>query len=359
MSRIRSVHPGFFTDEAIASLPMAARVLLIGIWTEADDHGIFEWKPFLLKTRIFPAETFSLGEIEAMMVQIATANCIKKFEEDSSKTYGAIRNFCVFQRPREPSYRHPFPEWCRSYVGIDRRKGADLKEGYGSPAPGQEQPSGSPTAKSSHRRGEEKERREEDNSKINTESVERVSPASDEAKTLSQVSKPVLKGARSVGKGLGAVMGTPLPAEWVPSEELCEEVKATFAMTDADLQAEVPAFHAHNAQGGMLSQNWNATFRIWCKRWKQYRDKHAPAHVELNKPGSEPVNSRLWNPTDADWDGAVRLYAATGRWSAQFGPDPMSKNCRCPIPILRKYDISVETGEQPIPPRGCAREADA
>jgi hypothetical protein len=158
-ARIRSVHPGFFTDEAFTKLPMASRVLLIGIWTEADDHGIFEWKPFLLKTRIFPAETFSLNKVEQMMVQIASLNCIKKFEEDS-RVFGAVRNFCIYHRPREPSYRHPFPEWCRSYVGFDRRKETGLKQGCDSPATGQEKPSTSPTAKSPHRRGEKG--REED-----------------------------------------------------------------------------------------------------------------------------------------------------------------------------------------------------
>jgi hypothetical protein len=33
MPRIRSVHPGLFTDEAFVTVSMAARVLLIGVWT--------------------------------------------------------------------------------------------------------------------------------------------------------------------------------------------------------------------------------------------------------------------------------------------------------------------------------------
>lgn len=37
MARIRSIHPGLYTDESFATLTMAARVLIIGIWNHADD----------------------------------------------------------------------------------------------------------------------------------------------------------------------------------------------------------------------------------------------------------------------------------------------------------------------------------
>lgn len=32
MARIRSVHPGLYTDEAFMTLSMAARVLIVGLW---------------------------------------------------------------------------------------------------------------------------------------------------------------------------------------------------------------------------------------------------------------------------------------------------------------------------------------
>jgi hypothetical protein len=190
MSRIRSLHPGLFSDEAFASLPMAARMLLMGIWTEADDHGIFEWKPFTLKMKIFPAEAFTAADIEQMMVQIASANCIHKFEDDG-KAYAAVRNFSVYQRPRFPTYRYPFPEWCRNYVGIGRRKaGSDedhtrgteeLQEPSGRTTEAVQEPSRSPTENRRHRR--EEERREVGGKKKpqnNTESRERERVARNE-----------------------------------------------------------------------------------------------------------------------------------------------------------------------------------
>jgi hypothetical protein len=49
MSRIRSLHPGFFTDERLVTTSLEARLLFLGLGIEADDKGIFEWKPVTLK----------------------------------------------------------------------------------------------------------------------------------------------------------------------------------------------------------------------------------------------------------------------------------------------------------------------
>ena len=145
--------------------------------------------------------------------------------------------------------------------------------------------------------------------------------------------------------------GTPLPPEWIPDDELCNEVKLEFGMPDDDLQREVPAFHALNVSQGVLSRDWNATFRLFCKRWREYRDRQAPPRVEVSRAGP------TWQPSEADWDGTVRLYAETGRWSARLGPDPMSMGCRCPVEVLRKHSIDPETGlkvpsDKESPPEG-------
>ncbi len=55
MARIRSIHPGLWTDEAFVSLTPYARLLFMGIWTECDDMGSFEWSPLKLKMRLLPA----------------------------------------------------------------------------------------------------------------------------------------------------------------------------------------------------------------------------------------------------------------------------------------------------------------
>ena len=112
MSRIRSVHPGLFTDEAFASSSMAAKVLFIGVWTECDDVGVFEWKPLKLKMRIFPGDHVDVGEL---LAELASKNCVLPFEFDGRKL-GAVRNFCKWQRPKFPQILYPMSDEARAFV---------------------------------------------------------------------------------------------------------------------------------------------------------------------------------------------------------------------------------------------------
>lgn len=116
MARIRSIHPGFFTDEELVGTSMAARLLVIGLWIEADDKGVFEWKPITLKMRIFPVDNVEIPELLDELVQ---ARAIKQYEIDGRK-YGAIRNFCQYQRPKSPNDVHPMPDDFRNWVGSPR-----------------------------------------------------------------------------------------------------------------------------------------------------------------------------------------------------------------------------------------------
>src|ERR1700722_3074478 len=103
MARIRSVHPGLFTDEAFMGLSSDAQVFLIGLWTEADDQGMFEWKPLTLRMRLRPTKD---GDVDPILSELEAAQCIKMFEI-SGRKYGAIRNFRKFQKPKTPNAIHP------------------------------------------------------------------------------------------------------------------------------------------------------------------------------------------------------------------------------------------------------------
>lgn len=114
MARIRSVHPGLFTDEAFVSLSSDAQIFLIGLWTEADDQGVFEWKPVSLRMRLRPAKD---GAVDGLLEEIETVNIIRSFEFEGRK-YGAIRNFRKYQRPKSPNSIHPVTDDIRNYVGL-------------------------------------------------------------------------------------------------------------------------------------------------------------------------------------------------------------------------------------------------
>lgn len=114
MARIRSVHPSLFTDEAWVSCSPLARILYIGLWTDADDQGAFEWKPLQIKMRLLPGDT---GDVPAMLAEMEGCGLIRSYEV-GGKRYGAIANFRKFQRPQKPNAIHPLPDFIAEYVGL-------------------------------------------------------------------------------------------------------------------------------------------------------------------------------------------------------------------------------------------------
>jgi len=116
MARIRSVLPGLFTDESFVALSDAAQILYIGLWTESDDQGIFEWKPVTIRMRLRPAKD---GSVEPLLSELEDLNCIRKFEVDG-RQYGAVRNFRRFQKPKSPNAIHPCPPDIGNYTGLTR-----------------------------------------------------------------------------------------------------------------------------------------------------------------------------------------------------------------------------------------------
>lgn len=115
MSRIRSIHPGLWTDEAFVSLSPCARLLFIGMWNECDDKGLFVWSPLKLKMRIMPADNI---DASALLAEIEGTGQIRKYEV-AGKTYGAVRNFGKFQRPKKPNTVHPSTAEILAFAGHD------------------------------------------------------------------------------------------------------------------------------------------------------------------------------------------------------------------------------------------------
>lgn len=88
-----------------------ARLLIIGLWTEAWDDGVFEWKPLTLKAKLFPADNVDMVEL---LVELVSLDFVKPFE--SGKKFGAIRNFQKYQRPKKPNSSGVLPDELHDYV---------------------------------------------------------------------------------------------------------------------------------------------------------------------------------------------------------------------------------------------------
>lgn len=134
MARIRSIHPGLASDEAYMMMSMAAKAAWPMLWTECDDHGVFEWKPIVLKARIFPADNVDFA---ALLDELESLGCIRRVEHER-KAYGLVRNFGRFQRPKNPSYRLPWRPEFAAFCGFSDDR-------FSSPPPVLPQSSPSPT----------------------------------------------------------------------------------------------------------------------------------------------------------------------------------------------------------------------
>lgn len=96
------------------AMSMAAKAAWPILWTECDDHGVFEWKPVVLKARIFPADNIDFVDILAEFEQL---DCIKRFDV-AGRVYGIVRNFGRYQRPKKPNYKYTVPEHLEEYAGF-------------------------------------------------------------------------------------------------------------------------------------------------------------------------------------------------------------------------------------------------
>jgi hypothetical protein len=274
VARIRSIHPALFTDEAFAGLSMAARVLLLGLWTEADDQGVFDWKPITLKMRIMPVDNV---DVPALLAELEGADVIRQFFHEE-KPLGAIRNFCKFQKPKTPKYRPIKSTEVRKYVAssypISEATEAE---------PGQFPQKGEMTALMEEGGGKKEEETKKDPSSASRpsgsddfENLKKVYPKRSgnygwkaaERKFNSLVKtgvdpKIIIAAAVRLGESLRSKIGTefiPMPAGWLNSEDFVESAVAAF--------------------DGPQPIDWNAV----CDSYKRFGiwSKHAPG----NAPGS-------------------------------------------------------------------------
>lgn len=146
MARIRTIKPGFFKNEDIAALPAMARLLFIGLWTQADRAGRLEDRPKRLKAEIFPYESY---DIEKGLNELQNAKFILRYKVNvnvSDRVLAPeqpvtelaliqIKNFTVHQQPniKEAQSTLPAPNSNRTskVLASQEQEGNMEQEGNG------------------------------------------------------------------------------------------------------------------------------------------------------------------------------------------------------------------------------------
>jgi uncharacterized phage protein (TIGR02220 family) len=108
MARIRTIKPEFWTSEQIVECSPIARLLFIGIWNFSDDHGVHPASIKRLKMEIFPSDSVSDSEIQAMVDELVLAQLMKHYEVDGTG-YWQVTGWEKHQKIERPTYRHPLP----------------------------------------------------------------------------------------------------------------------------------------------------------------------------------------------------------------------------------------------------------
>ncbi|MDY7559933.1 hypothetical protein QN366_04975 [Pseudomonas sp. CCC3.2] len=106
MARSRNIKPGFFSNEHLAEVDFATRLLFIGLWTEADREGRLEDRPRRLKMALFPADNL---DIDSMLFSLHDLGFIDRYSVDGAN-YIQIVNWAKHQNPHLKETKSTIPE---------------------------------------------------------------------------------------------------------------------------------------------------------------------------------------------------------------------------------------------------------
>ncbi len=307
MARIRSVHPGLFTDEAFVQLDAQAQILLIGLWTQADDNGVFEWKPRTLKMRLLPA---SRVDVEAVLAKLERGDFIRRIEV-GGRGFGLVRNFGRYQKPKKPSYVHPLPPEARDYV-VSRAPVSPPVENPDGGA-GEFDPPG-------EGRGEK---------------------GSEAEGSAGEGSTGARHGLFEVGED-----GEHHPPCRLPADFAVGAAMRALAAREAplvDLERETAQFRdywcARPGAAG-ISSNWTAVWRRWMRR----------AQDDLMRAGSGAASGAVARAVargaaasdgETPWARRVRDFAASGFWIENWGAPPGQPGCVAPASVLAAHGFAA------------------
>lgn len=268
MARIRSIHPGIWTDPEFVSLSRDARLLFIGIWNEADDQGVFVWQPIQIKMRLAPADNVDVG---ALLAEMEAAGRVLRFTA-SGRDYGAVRNFQRYQRPKKPNAVHPTTPNVALFTGAWRAEGVagliidptapELGIDEGAAAPYQFSTGGELVSQNSEN---PPQRKEEGGRRKKKEGF-----------TPQQVETTRLAPSLPRPATGNACRATRLAIDWQPTGEYAEFARSG-GLNPAHVALAFRDYWLAKAGADATKMNWLATWRAWCRRDRNWREPDASA----------------------------------------------------------------------------------
>ena len=141
MARKRMIDPGIWQSEDFARLSTLAKLVFIGLFSNADDEGRGRANALYLKSILFPYdEKLRAADMEKTLQEIASHMSVTFYTHDE-KEYYVLESWNSFQTINKPTAsKIPLPEGYRSgAVGVQPNKKIKEKEekeeGKGGPRP--------------------------------------------------------------------------------------------------------------------------------------------------------------------------------------------------------------------------------
>ncbi len=85
MARKRQIDPDIWTSEQVITLPIEARLLFIGMISQADDEGRLRGSVLSLKASVFPVDNCGLDQIKDWRDKIIASKLAKYYEVEGSE----------------------------------------------------------------------------------------------------------------------------------------------------------------------------------------------------------------------------------------------------------------------------------
>ncbi len=99
--RARSIKPGLYKDEDLATLPMEARWLFPALWMLSDCLGRLEDRPKMIKAEAFPYDdNVGVAMVHRLLGLLHDAGFIRRYEVDG-RGYIQVVNFEKHQNPHK------------------------------------------------------------------------------------------------------------------------------------------------------------------------------------------------------------------------------------------------------------------
>lgn len=103
MARRRMIDPNLWQSEDVAKLTVRQRLLLIGLFSNSDDHGRGRAKASYVRSTIFPYDDLTIADIEVDLQEIAKFISIVFYEVDGNSYY-SFANWEKWQTVQKPQH---------------------------------------------------------------------------------------------------------------------------------------------------------------------------------------------------------------------------------------------------------------